>query len=119
VPTPTPGAGRARERIHAAGLNFKDVRKRSIGPPYSPALPFVPGVSLTPNAPVQALVAISPTRRVGNMGGNWLPVLDICSERSEPRTRLLAPLRRHTIAAMDVRSRRLRLGRHRLGLRSA
>jgi NADPH:quinone reductase len=43
-PVPEPGAGEALVRVQAAGLNFKDVRERSIGPPYSPAVPFVPGV---------------------------------------------------------------------------
>jgi NADPH:quinone reductase len=43
-PVPQPAAGQALVRIQAAGLNFKDVRERSIGLPYSPALPFVPGV---------------------------------------------------------------------------
>jgi NADPH2:quinone reductase len=43
-PVPEAAAGQALVRVQAAGLNFKDVRERSIGPPYSPALPFVPGV---------------------------------------------------------------------------
>ncbi|WP_163864252.1 quinone oxidoreductase family protein [Myxococcus eversor] len=44
VPTPTPGDGEVRIRVHASGLNFTDLGQREGRMPGTPPLPFVPGL---------------------------------------------------------------------------
>ncbi|AUX41712.1 alcohol dehydrogenase [Sorangium cellulosum] len=46
VPTPKPGPGEVLVRVHAAGVNYMDLRQRSGAYPTPVAYPFVPGVEV-------------------------------------------------------------------------
>jgi NADPH2:quinone reductase len=43
VPDPQPGPGQLLVDVAAAGVNFMDIYQREGRPPYTPALPYVPG----------------------------------------------------------------------------
>lgn len=71
VPVPEPGAGQARVKIHAAGINFIDIYFRT--GLYKTALPFIPGMEAAGvvDAVSRGVTGIAPGERVAyamNMG---------------------------------------------------